>query len=112
MESHENISSIEVKPADKAKIRHLLKVALILFVITVLEFGVAFLMPHEMHTIKVWIFIGMTIIKAAYIIGEFMHLAHEVKSLMWSVVLPMVFVIWLIIALMYEGNSVLNSIGG
>lgn len=108
MENSEN-TSLEVIPADKAKIRKLIKVAVILFVVTILEFAVAFTFPHDWHTMKVAIFVGMTIIKAGYIVGEFMHLAHEVKSLMWSVILPMVFVLWLIVALVYEGGSVLES---
>jgi len=45
----------------------------------------------------------MTIVKAAYIVGEFMHLRHEVKVLMWSIVLPMVFVVWMLVAFVYEG---------
>ena len=104
-----NTQHKEVIPADKEKIKQLLKVAIILGVITALEFMVAFLMPHDMHTIKVAIFIGMTIVKAGYIVGEFMHLSHEVKSLMWSIILPMLFVLWFIVAMLYEGGSVLES---
>ena len=109
MDIHEESSQIEVQPADKDKILKLWKTAGILFVVTVIEFAIAFALPHTMYTLKVWIFIGLTIVKAGYIVGEFMHLAHEVKSLMWSIILPMVFVIWLLVALIYEGESVLES---
>ena len=34
------------------------------------------------------VFIILTIIKAAYIILEFMHLGHEKKSLKWTILLP------------------------
>ena len=104
MESHDTTTSVEIQPADKDKIRKLLKVALILFIVTVLEFAIAFLMPYTMQTMKVAIFVGMTILKAAYIVGEFMHLKYEVKSLLWAIILPMVFVMWLIVALVYEGD--------
>jgi cytochrome c oxidase subunit IV len=50
----------------------------------------------------------MTIIKAFYIVGEFMHLRHEVKMLIWSILLPMMFVVWLLITLIYEGGSILQ----
>ena len=104
MDTHET-TEVQVQPADKKKIRLLVRVAVILFVVTVLEFAIAFTMPYTMQTLKVAIFIGMTIVKAAYIVGEFMHLRYEVKSLMWSIVLPMVFVMWLIVALVYEGDT-------
>jgi cytochrome c oxidase subunit IV len=50
----------------------------------------------------------MTLVKAFYIVGEFMHLKGEVKTLIWSIVLPLVFVIWLIIALLLEGDAILQ----
>jgi cytochrome c oxidase subunit IV len=50
------------------------------------------------------IFSGMTIVKAFYIVGEFMHLKHEVKTLIWMVLIPTLFVVWLLVALMYEGG--------
>ena len=34
------------------------------------------------------VFIILTIIKAAYIVMEFMHLGHEVKGLKWTILLP------------------------
>jgi cytochrome c oxidase subunit IV len=58
--------------------------------------------------LRVSIFVLMTLVKAFYIVGEFMHLKGEVKTLIWSIVLPLVFVIWLIIALLLEGDSILQ----
>tara|TARA_B110000090_G_scaffold77187_1_gene87868 strand:- start:630 stop:950 length:321 start_codon:yes stop_codon:yes gene_type:complete len=50
------------------------------------------------------IFIILTIIKAAYIILEFMHLGHEKKSLKWTVLLPaMVLVPYLLFIILSEG---------
>lgn len=71
--------------------------------ITALEFIVAFFLPSG--TLKVAIFIGMTLVKAFYIVGEFMHLKHEVKSLIWAILIPTIFVVWLLIALLVEGGS-------
>jgi len=78
----------------------------ILLGITVLEFVVAFSMPASMHTLKVAIFVGMTIVKAFYIVAEFMHLKGEVKMLIWCVLIPVIFIIWMIIALLMEGSSI------
>jgi cytochrome c oxidase subunit IV len=77
---------------------------IILCVITAFEFLIAFTMPA--NGLRIAIFVGMTIVKAFYIVAEFMHLKHEVKSLIWAILLPIIFVIWLLIALMYEGGSI------
>lgn len=99
----EETTQVAVAPPNKEKIKKLWMVALILGIVTALEFLVAFTVPHEYQTLRIAIFIGMTIVKAAYIVAEFMHLRHEAKVLMWSIMIPMVFVVWLIVALIYEG---------
>jgi len=40
-----------------------------------------------------WLFIILTVVKAYYIMWAFMHLEGEKKSLRWSVVAPLVFLI-------------------
>ena len=102
MHSEEN--KVVPRPVDKAKIKHILKIALYLAIVTGLEFLVAFSL--EAGTVKTLIFVVMTIIKAYYIVQEFMHLGHEVKGLRWSVVYPMILVVWLLIALLVEGNYI------
>lgn len=101
MSSHSHEPEVVVLPPNKEKIMHLWKVAGILLVITIIEFIIAFTMPHG--TLKTSIFVVMTIIKAGYIVGEFMHLRYEVKVLFWSILLPVVFIAWLLVALVYEG---------
>ena len=106
--SEETVSNITVLPPDKAKIKKLWTVAGILGLVTLLEFAVAFLVPHEYKDLRVWTFILMTIVKAAYIVGEFMHLRYEAKVLMWSILIPMIFVIWMLVAFIYEGGAILD----
>jgi cytochrome c oxidase subunit IV len=102
----EETRTITVLPPDREKIKKLWTVAGILGIVTALEFAIAFGVPHEYHTLRVWIFIAMTIVKAAYIVGEFMHLRHEAKVLIWSVLIPMIFVIWMLVAFVYEGMAI------
>ena len=102
MSTEEN--NIVTQPVDKAKVRHILKVAMILFVVTVLEFLIAFTLPAG--GLKTSIFVIMTIVKAFYIIMEFMHLGHEVKGLKWMVIFPMLLVVWLLVALLTEGSYI------
>jgi cytochrome c oxidase subunit IV len=99
---------VTVLPPDTAKIKKLWRVAGILALVTLFEFGIAFGVPHEMKDLRVWTFILMTIVKAAYIVGEFMHLRYEVKVLLWSILIPMVFVVWMLVAFVYEGMSISN----
>lgn len=106
--SEEHHTPVTVIPPDKEKIKKLWTVALILLLITVLEFIVAFSVPHQYEATRVTIFILMTIVKAAYIVGEFMHLRHEAKVLIWSILIPMVFVVWMLVAFVYEGMAIFN----
>ncbi len=95
---------VVVQPVDKAKVRHILKVAGILLVVTVIEFIIAFTLASG--GLKTSIFVVMTIVKAFYIVSEFMHLGHEEKGLRWMVIFPVTLVIWLIIALLVEGTYI------
>ncbi|MFT7380834.1 MAG: cytochrome c oxidase subunit 4 [Roseivirga sp.] len=106
----EQTVNVVVQPLDKEKIRGIWKVALILAVITFIEYIFAFYM--DAGTLRNVIFVGLTIVKAFYIVSEFMHLGHEVKGLIYSVILPMLFIIWLIVALVnLEGGAVKSSRG-
>ncbi len=80
----------------------------ILLAATAVEFIVAFVVVHEMKALRVAIFLGLTVVKAFYIVGEFMHLKHEVKVLIWSIVLPTIFILWFVIAMLVEGGSILE----
>ena len=107
MEMEEQASNIQVLPPDKEKIKKLWKIAGILGLVTAFEFLIAFTMGDG--ALKVSIFVALTIVKAFYIVSEFMHLGHEVKALIWSILLPLIFVVWLIIALLAQGDSIFMS---
>ena len=104
--AHDHEPQVTVLPPDKAKIKKLWTVALILGIVTLFEFAVAFSMPHG--PLKTSIFVVMTIVKAAYIVGEFMHLRYEVKVLMWSILIPMAFVVWMLVTFVYEGMKIVR----
>jgi cytochrome c oxidase subunit 4 len=104
MAHSEEPSNITILPPNKEKIKHLWKVAGILAVITAFEFLIAFTMHHG--PAKTAIFVIMTIVKAGYIVGEFMHLRYEVKVLFWSILIPMIFVAWMLVAFVYEGMAI------
>lgn len=106
----EQVSNVVVQPASKEKIRGIWKVALYLAIITGIEYIFAFTMSKGM-LLNV-IFVSLTLVKAFYIVSEFMHLGHEVKGLIYSIILPMMFIIWLIQALVnMEGAAVKSARG-
>lgn len=50
------------------------------------------------------VMIAFSLYKAYYIVYNFMHMAHEVKGLAMSVLLPMLLLVWGVIAFMQEGK--------
>jgi cytochrome c oxidase subunit 4 len=101
MAHHSHEPEVVVLPPDKEKIKKLWTVAAILGAITAVEFIVAFTVPTGFF--KTSVFVIMTIVKAGYIVGEFMHLKYEAKVLFWSVLIPIIFIVWMLIAFLYEG---------
>jgi cytochrome c oxidase subunit IV len=97
---------IVVLPPDTEKIKRLWRVALILGLVTAVEFVIAFTLPHG--AAKTFLFVILTIIKAGYIVGEFMHLRYEVKVLFWAVLIPMIFIVWMLVAFVYEGTKIVT----
>lgn len=86
----------------------------ILAVITLIEVGVSLFgkghILDGMGEIK-WVvyvcallIIILSLYKAYFIIYEFMHMKYEVPGLVRSVLLPVLLLVWAIIAFFYEGN--------
>jgi cytochrome c oxidase subunit IV len=97
--SHE--PQVTVLPPNKEKINKLWRVAGILGAVTAVEFVIAFTMAHG--PAKTFLFVILTIVKAGYIVGEFMHLRYEVRVLFWAILIPTLFIIWMLVAFVYEG---------
>ncbi len=94
----------------KPQTKELWKVFWILLGITAVEFLIAFQISSDNNVgkwLKISLFIILTFVKSFYIVGNFMHLKDEVKSLIWTIVIPVVFVVWLLAALViYEGGYI------
>lgn len=104
MEIQENKSTLVVEKRDEQKIKKIWKTAFILLAITVVKFIMAFTMDRGI--ILYFLFIALTIWKAKYIMMEFMHLGDEVKPLFYSIIVPLIFLVWLVIALVKEGSDI------
>lgn len=104
MQIQENKSTLQVTPRNEEKVKKIWKTAGILLAITVVEFIMAFTMPRGL--ILYSLFIALTVWKAKYIMMEFMHLGEEVKPLIYSIIVPLIFLVWLLIALAKEGSEI------
>lgn len=78
----------------------------IMAIVTVAEVGVALFFGEAMPRMVLnTLFILMSAVKAFFIVAEFMHLKYEVRALVMSILAPLLFLIWFIIAFMMEGSS-------
>ncbi|MBM3913560.1 MAG: caa(3)-type oxidase [Sphingomonadales bacterium] len=82
----------------------------VLFAITAVEFIIALAIPETFMAkpIKNVIYIALTLLKAFYIVAYFMHLKFERINLIYSILLPTIFVMGVIAALMYESDYWFN----
>ncbi len=79
-----------------------------LTLLTLVEFAIAFAVDKEgaAGTARTIIFVVMTIIKAFYIVAFFMHLKFERVHLIYTIVLPMAFIVYLILLMFNEAGAV------
>ncbi len=83
--------------------KRLWKVFWLLLAITLFEVGISFTaIPKEVLKI---LFIGLTIVKAYYIVFFFMHMKHEKVHFAWSILLPFILIVYFIYMMMTEGNA-------
>lgn len=112
MATHQESTSL-TDPASGAHVAHetpnlLKKVGipfLFLLGFTIIEFIVALAIPQlSKYPWKAIIYVGLTIAKAYYIVMFFMHLRYERANMIYSIVVPVFFIVVLILALMFEGS--------
>ncbi|MFN3530518.1 MAG: cytochrome C oxidase subunit IV family protein [Bacteroidia bacterium] len=87
-------------------VKDIWRVFWVLLIVTVIEFIIALAIPESfmVKDIKNVLYIVLTIMKAFYIVAYFMHLKFEKINLIYSILLPLVFIIGAIAALMHESN--------
>jgi len=79
------------------------KVFWILLGVTMFEVAISFTsIPKD---ILLYVFIGLTIFKAYYIIFYFMHMKFEEVPLKFSILLPFILIVYLIFIAIYEGMA-------
>jgi cytochrome c oxidase subunit 4 len=83
----------------------------ILLGITCVELIIGMFIAPRFHNLKIAfniLYIFLTLTKAFYIVAEFMHLRHELKNLLMTIVVPLFLFFWFIGAFLWDGNSYKN----
>jgi cytochrome c oxidase subunit 4 len=94
--------------------KEIIKVTVILTVLTIIELVLGFWMigiPLDQESFRLAIkgtIVILMMAKAFYIVAYFMHLKHELKNLIMTIVVPLALFIWFIAAFLYDGNSFRN----
>jgi len=88
------------------------KITWILSALTIIELALGFWMyfSHGTMSGSMVMFLKGTIlilmmVKAFYIVSYFMHLKHEIRNMIMTIVVPLLLFIWFIAAFLYDGNS-------
>ncbi len=92
-------------------------VTILLTAITIIEVLIGSSIPRDSGsgtwTAIKWLFIGMTLLKAGYIVLSFMHLGDERKSLKYTILVPYIFFIcYLIFIALTESTYISNLFYG
>ncbi len=83
---------------------------IILTLLTIAEFAIAFTV--EKGTFRNWTFIVMTILKAYYIVAFFMHLKFEKVNLIYTILVPLIFLVYLLVLMFQEGTYMFDVVFG
>ena len=97
---------------NKEAMAEIKKVTIILSVFTIIELILGFWMI-SMTSQGLKLAVKGTIVilmmaKAFYIVAYFMHLKHEVKNLIMTIIVPLLLFVWFIGAFLWDGNSFRN----
>ena len=56
------------------------------------------------------LFIGLTVLKAGFIVMAFMHLGHEKGALKMSILFPLLFVAFLLFILLFQADAIFQAV--
>lgn len=88
--------------------RVLLYITLFELALAIGYYEIKFENPMLVKHILNGIFIILTLAKAFFIVAEFMHLRHEIKNLVMTIIVPLLLFIWFITAFLWDGDSYKN----
>jgi cytochrome c oxidase subunit IV len=102
--------TVHHEPGGKEVVQKIIKTTVILSVITIIELGMglamyAWPMADGLKLFLKGVIVILSLAKAFYIVGIFMHLGDELKNMIMTIVVPLLLFIWFIAAFLWDGNS-------
>ena len=93
-----------------SQVKAVWRATIYLTILTVVEVSMALFMHGKVSTFVLnSLFVLMTLWKAYFIIGEFMHVKYESRALVMTLGLPLTFLVWAVIAFAHDGNAWLKA---
>lgn len=117
MSSHSTVSSPEITLApkhDNSGVKRIWQVFTLLSIVTIVELVMGYAMTKQAGWVEKSSALGMffvgaicilSVAKAYYIVGVFMHLGGELKNFRLTIVTTLALFIWFIAAFLMDGNS-------
>lgn len=110
--SHSHNADANHESSNAAAMAEIKKVTIILSVLTVIELILGFWMMSLHSATLILTIKGVIVIlmmaKAFYIVAYFMHLKHEVKNMIMTIIVPLLLFVWFIGAFLWDGGSFRN----
>lgn len=106
--------SFHHEPGGKEVVQKIIRTTVILSVITLIElalgFGIYFMhqTPDPSSALILFmkgVIVILSLLKAFYIVGVFMHLGDEIRNLIMTIVVPLLLFVWFIAAFLWDGDS-------
>jgi cytochrome c oxidase subunit IV len=92
--------------------KEIYRVTIVLSVLTVIELALGYSLYYVTNILAIHFIKGVIIIlmlaKAFYIVGYFMHLKHELRNMIMTIVVPLLLFVWFIVAFLADGSSFNN----
>ncbi|HEY0042090.1 MAG TPA: cytochrome C oxidase subunit IV family protein [Flavisolibacter sp.] len=112
MEHHSEASEVTFHHAPAQGTKRIWKTFWLLLIITVIELALGLgmhLLGDALPSFVVLFLKGVIVIlslaKAFYIVGVFMHLGDEIRNMIMTIVVPLMLFVWFIGAFLWDGNS-------
>ena len=108
--SHSDFAEVTYHPEHGSGTSRIWRTTIILSVITIIELGFGFLMyftdfPAWLDLAIKGVIVILSLAKAFYIVGVFMHLGDEIRNMIMTIVVPLLLFVWFIAAFLWDGSS-------
>ncbi|HEX8314533.1 MAG TPA: cytochrome C oxidase subunit IV family protein [Flavisolibacter sp.] len=111
MEHHTETTEVTFHHEPSQGTKRIWKTFWILLGITVIELALGFFMylfpdlPSFVVLFLKGVIVILSLAKAFYIVGVFMHLGDEIRNMVMTIVVPLMLFVWFIGAFLWDGNS-------